>query len=212
MQIPLPIIAAITGALVAGSFGLLTFILLLRNEKRKRREEAGLRHLQRQIEELYGPLYGLDRFVKAVNEIELLRIPASARDEKGRPKDEEGGTVIRFFREHYYLPLNEERMELIRTKVYLLDSDDIPESFTEFIKHAAQLDCFHTLWKEADIKTYGIKPIEYPAEFSSDVERTLDELRREYNEYIRRMKEGRHLRRLLAPRAPIQSPYGVRAP
>jgi hypothetical protein len=191
MQIPLPVIAALTGALVAGSFSLLTLILVLRNERRKRREEARLRHLQRQIEELYGPLYGLIQFGAAVNEIELLRLPADARDEKGRPKDEEGGRVIRFFRENYYLPLNKQMMELIRTKVYLLNSDAIPDSFTKFVRHAAQLDSFHGLWKESDIKTYGVKPIEYPLAFRSDVEGTLNELRREYNEYISRMKAGR---------------------
>lgn len=195
MQIPLPVIAALTGALVGGSFSLLTLILVLRNERRKRREEARLKHLQRQIEELYGPLYGLIQFGAAVNEIEWLRVPVSDRDEKGRPKTEEGGRVIRFFRENYYLPLNMQMMELIRTKVYLLDSSAIPDSFVEFIRHAAQLDSFHGLWKQANIRTHGLKPIEYPAEFRSDVERTLNELRREYNEYISRMKEGRWLSR-----------------
>jgi hypothetical protein len=191
MQIPLPVIAALTGALAAGSFSLLTLILVLRNERRKRREEARLRHLQRQIEELYGPLYGLIQFGAAVNEIELLRLPAAARDEKGRPKDEEGGRVVRFFRENYYLPLNKQMIELIRTKVYLLNSDAIPDSFTKFIRHAAQLDSFHGLWKESNIRTHGIKPIEYPLDFRSDVEAILNELRREYNEYISRMKSGR---------------------
>lgn len=193
MQIPLPVIAALTGALVAGIFSLLTLILVLRNERRKRREEARLRHLQRQIEELYGPLYGLIQFGAAVNEIELLRVPAGDRDERGRPKTEEGGKVVRFFRENYYLPLNKQMTELIRTKVYLLNSDAIPDSFTKFVRHAAQLDSFHGLWKQADIRTHGIKPIGYPAEFRSDVEKTLNELRREYNEYTSRMKEGRWL-------------------
>lgn len=192
MQIPLPVLAALTGALVGGGFSLLTLLVV---EKRKRQEEAALRHLRRQIEELYGPLYGLIQFGEAVNDIEWLRLPSDARDEKGRPKDEEGGKVIRFFREHYYLPLNEQMMELIRTKVYLLDSDTIPKSFTDFIRHAAQLDCFHRLWKEADIRTHGIKPIEYPSEFRSEVEGTLNQLRREYNEYIRRMKGTRRLAR-----------------
>lgn len=91
MQIPLPVIAALTGALIAGGFSLLTLILVVRNEKRKRREEAALRHLQRQIEELYGPLFGLIEFGAAINDIEWKRLPAEERDEKGRPKNEEGG-------------------------------------------------------------------------------------------------------------------------
>ncbi len=195
MQIPLPIIAALSGALVAGGFSLLTLILILRNEKRKRREEAALRHLQRQIEELYGPLFGLIEFGAAINDIEWKRLPAEERDEKGRPRDEEGGKVIRFFREHYYLPLNNQMMELIRSKAYLLDSDAIPESFKIFMRHAAELDCFHGLWKEVDIKTHGKQPIEYPPQFRSEVEGTLNALRDEYNEYIRRMKAAQPLAR-----------------
>jgi hypothetical protein len=125
----------------------------------------------------------------------MLRLPAGSRDKTGKPTDEEGGKVIRFFREHYYLPLNQQMVELIRTKVYLLDSDSIPESFNDFIRDAAQLDCFHQLWKEADISTHGVQPIEYPLDFKSDVERTLNELRREYTNYIRRMKGSRGLAR-----------------
>lgn len=202
MQIPLPIIAASTGALVAGCVSLLTLIFGLRNERRKRREEASLRHLQRQIEELYGPLYGALQFGAAINEIEMLKLPKESRDETGKPRDEEGGKVIRFFREHYYLPLNQQMVELIRTKVYLLDSDGIPKSFNDFIRHAAQLDCFHQLWKEADIRTHGIKPIEYPPEFKSDVEENLNRLRREYNEYIRRMKGTSQLKHSISDSGP----------
>jgi len=176
MTILLAVITTLAGALAGGMVSLFTL-------RQKVREEARLLHKRRQIEEFYGPLFGLIQYGAAINEIEDARLPASARDEKGRPRDEEGGKVIRFFREHYYLPLNMQITELIRTKIYLLDTDALPDSFTEFIKHAAQLDAFHRLWKEAEISTHGIKPIEYPAAFKTDVEITLNRLRREYNEY-----------------------------
>jgi hypothetical protein len=195
MEIPLPIIAALTAALVSGGFSVITHIVVSRNDKRKRREEARLRHLQRQIEDLYGPLYGLIQFGAAINEVEWLRLPKECRDEKGWPRDEQGGKALQFFREHYYLPLNEQIIELIRTKVYLLNSDGIPDSFAKFIKHAAQLDSLHRLWKEADISTpfEETKVIEYPMEFRSEVQSTLNKLRKEYNEYIASMKGGRRL-------------------
>ena len=186
MEIPLPIVSALTATLVSGAFSVLTLIVVSRNEKRKRREEARLRHVQRQIEELYGPLYGLIQFGAAINDIEWLRLPKESRDERGWPRDEQGGKTLQFFREHYYLPLNEQMMELIRTKVYLLASDGIPDSFSQFIRHAAQLDCLHRLWKEVNISTpYGeTKVIEYPMAFKSEVQATLNDLRKEYDEYI----------------------------
>ena len=197
MEIPLPIIAALTAALVSGGFSVLTLIVVSKNEKRKRREEARLRYLQRQIEELYGPLYGLIQFGAAINEVEWLKLPKDSRDQKGWPRDEQGGKALQFFREHYYLPLNEQMMELIRTKVYLLNSDGIPDSFANFIRHAAQLDSLHRLWKEANISTPfdETKVIEYPTDFKSEVQSTLNELRKEYNDYIARMKGGRQLKR-----------------
>lgn len=182
MEIPLPILAALAGAVAGGIVSLLV-------KRRERREEASLSHLQRQIEELYGPLYGLIEFGTAIREIEEQRLPKASRNDDGSPKDEQGGRVLQFFREHYYLPLNKQMIELIRTKLYLLDSDAIPKSFTNFIRHAAQFESFHQLWKEADISTHGVKPIKYPPELKSEVHTTLNELRREYNEYIMRMKE-----------------------
>jgi hypothetical protein len=163
-------------------------IVSLLVERRKRREEASVKHLQRQIEELYGPLYGFIEFGAAIKEIEWQRLPKEARDDKGRPKDEQGGKVIRFFREHYYLPLYKQIVELIRTKLYLLASDPIPDSFTNFIRHAAQLDSFHELWKEADISTHGVESIKFPKKFKDEVQETLNRLRKEYTEYIRRME------------------------
>jgi hypothetical protein len=165
METPIPIVAALTATLVSGAFSVLTLIVVSRNEKRKRREEARLRHVQRQIEELYGPLYGLIQFGAAINDIEWLRLPKESRDEKGWPQDEQGGKTLQFFREHYYLPLNEQMMELIRTKVYLLASDGIPDSFSQFIRHAAQLDCSHRLWR----KSTSVLPIARPSSLTIPV-------------------------------------------
>jgi hypothetical protein len=77
MQILLPIITALTGALAAGIFSLLTL-------RRKSREEASLRHLQRQIEELYGPLYGLIQFGATINEIEWQKLPKESSPDYSR--------------------------------------------------------------------------------------------------------------------------------
>ena len=87
----------------------------------RRREEAR-RHLQRQIEELYSPLLGLIQYGAAVNVIERQILPHGARDDVE-------GEVLRFIRERYYLPLNAQMIDLIRAKIYLLDTDAPPESF-----------------------------------------------------------------------------------
>lgn len=184
------LLGTLVGAIAGGVVGFFTL-------KLKLREETRLQHTRLQIEELYGPLYGLLQYGAAITGIEWARVPASARDASGKPKDEEGGRVIRFFREHYYLPLNAQMVELIRTKIYLLESDSIPESFTEFIRHAAQLDAFHRLWKEANISTHGVEPIEYPEAFKHEVAKTLDKLRDQYNAYAGGYRKAARTRRTL---------------
>jgi hypothetical protein len=74
--------------------------------------------------------------------------------------------------------------ELIRTKIYLLDAEHLPESFQQFLKHAAQFECLHRLWTEVRVQSDDIQGIEYPKSFKQDVERSLDKLRARYNREI----------------------------
>jgi hypothetical protein len=175
-----PIIAALTATLVSGAFTVLNYYLVWWKENQARKQEAALRNLQRQIEELYSPLLGLIQYGAAVNEIERQKLPHGARGEQE-------GEIMRYFRERYYLPLNAQMSELIRTKIYLLDSDALPESFQQFLVHAAQFECFHSLWKDKGISTDEIEPITYPETFRVDVEDTLHQLRRKYRDSIKRI-------------------------
>ena len=139
--------------------------------------------MQRQIEELYSPLLGLIQYGAAVNVIERQILPHGARDERE-------GEVLRFIRERYYLPLNAQMTELIRAKIYLLDAGALPESFQQFLVHAAQFECFHSLWKEKGVSGEHIRPVEYPEEFRRDVEKTLDRLRRRYQKSVNEVAGG----------------------
>ena len=153
----------------------------LRKEYEALRDQATMSHLQHQIEDLYGPLYGLIEYGKSVNEIEHQTIALT-------PDGQDTGAILRYFVEEYYLPINSQMSDLIRSKIYLLDTDEFPDSFRQFLTHAAQFECLHGLWKDLTIKSDHIAGIEYPKMFRGDAETTLDKLRREYNEYVSRIK------------------------
>lgn len=141
------------------------------------REQTSLKHLQRQIEELYSPLLGLIQYGSVVNQVEFAKL---RQDDDGY----EASEIRRYFVEVYYLPLNTQMTGLIRTKIYLLDGEHLPESFQQFLKHAAQFECLHKLWTEMRVQSDDIQGIEYPKSFKQDVERTLDNLRAKYNRRI----------------------------
>jgi len=123
--------------------------LALRREIEMLRDQTGLKHLQRQIEELYSPLVGLIQYGEVVNQVEFAKAP---KDSTGQDAAE----IRRYFAEKYYLPLNSQISDLIRTKIYLLDCDQLPESFQQFLRHSAQFECLHRLWQDKGIRSEDI--------------------------------------------------------
>jgi hypothetical protein len=154
----------------------------LRKEYEVLRDQTALKHLQRQIEELYSPLLGLIQYAGSIHKIVQIKCPQGRHS----PNTE----VWRYFVEKYFLRLNLQMAELIRTKVYLLDSDDLPSSFQQFLAHTSQYDCLYTLWKEKQVPSDDIPITIWPTNFEQDVKQSLDSLRRSYNENLKRLKNA----------------------
>jgi len=146
------------------------------------RDKTALQHLQRQIEELYSPLLGLIQQSRVIFEVEK---------EKGQSRktfnSEDYSKTRDYFIEKYYLPLNAQIAELIRTKIYLLDTDEMPDSFHQFLKHESQFSTLHELWKDKHIRSEEIQGVEYPLSLEDDVKNSLNLLRKRYNFYLKRL-------------------------
>jgi hypothetical protein len=155
--------------------------LALRREIEMLRDQTGLKHLQRQIEELYSPLAGLIQYGEVVNQVEFAKAPKDSTSH-------DAAEIRRYFAEKYYLPLNSQMSDLIRTKIYLLDCDHMPESFQQFLMHSAQFECLHRLWQDKGIRSEDISGIPYPTTFKQDVRHSLDQLRASYNNQIRLLR------------------------
>lgn len=122
MNIPDPVLAAFIGATVAGGFSVLSFLLMRRKENTTRREQAALQHLQRQIEELYGPLLGHLQRTRVVFEVAMARLRRPDGTMKFFELDEDEKKLWLFFNNTYLLPTNKEIAQLLQTKSFLLDS------------------------------------------------------------------------------------------
>jgi hypothetical protein len=185
-QIVAALVTALTLATIAVAGWLVTEFLARRRERRLRRDEAALRFLERQIEELYGPLVGLIQYSKHIFEVAQQRLPT----ENGRIIYEhfnsEHTTILRFFIENYFLPSNKQIGNLIRGKMHLLESASLPESFVQFFRHEAMYECLDRLWREKRIPSM-IPGEGWPQSFGPDAVATLERLSSKHRDYLKRL-------------------------
>jgi hypothetical protein len=178
------IIASIVAGLISIIGIIMTNYLVGRREEKTRRREEEMQHLRNQIEEFYGPLLGYIQFSEFIYEA-VVRIKLPTKKTGGRIDmanfSEEDQDIWNYLAETYFLPNNSQIATLLRTKIYLLESPDMPDSFKQFLKHSAQFEVFYSLWKHKGIDSSSITS-EYPAQFDQDVEDILTRLRNRYNQ------------------------------
>jgi len=183
------LIGALAGAVVTVIGWLVNYYFSRKQEDETRRREAALRHLERQMEELYGPLWGLIQQSQTVYEVACKRLPSGpdGRTDPSRFNQQDGATW-HYLVESYFLPTNAHMAELIRTKVYLIDADEIPASFQEFLVHQMQLEVLHRLWKERGVDSTHVANQGWPPQFSKDVAASLEGLKKRYQDYLQRAR------------------------
>ncbi|MCU1293520.1 MAG: hypothetical protein JWP08_2370 [Bryobacterales bacterium] len=173
---------ALLSAFVAGTITLagwfITSGLTKRREDDARRQQAALKHLERQIEELYGPLLGLIEQSSAVFAVAIQR---------RERKDQDSEKAWHYFIEKYFLPLNLQMVKLLSTKVHLRNTDTWPPSYLAFFVHQAQFEGLHNLWADMRVDSSSIKGEGWPKNFSEDVRKTLDDLKARHNDYLRKL-------------------------
>jgi len=143
------------------------------------RDKEALRHLQRQIEELYSPLFGPIKYslnVFFIFDKKKQNLPADQR-----------GELEQYFTEKHFLKINASMAELIRSKIYLIATPSIPQSFYDFLEHESTFAAQYMLWEERGISSDEIRGKGWPIAIEADVYSVLDRLRAEYNRLLLRV-------------------------
>ena len=192
---PVFITASVT---VVGWF--VTYAYAKAREDRTRRLDIMLKLKARQIEELYGPLLSLIEQIFIIWEVRENVLKA------GHYPGEDQRRIREFFWKHYFTPLHDQIAGLLRTKLYLLEERQMPESFGQYLEHATQEACQHRLWTELSIDTSQVKGRQWPSAFHDDVKASLDQLMDEYQSGVMRLApirlDGRHLPKRALQRTP----------
>ncbi len=180
----LAIWAALIAAISASIGWFANHWLTAKRDESRRRIEAQLKFVERQIEELYGPL--------AASIYEGRRTFLDLLDSLGRsfvfhgdhplPPDELKTWL--FWAESEFLPRNEKIKELLRSKAHLIVGPTFPESFITFLDHCNSWAINHRRWKEQQIEYSWHSKINWPNEFGDEVLMTFKELKYRHSELI----------------------------
>jgi hypothetical protein len=154
--------------------------LTARREEYRRRIEAQLKFIERQIEELYGPLAaalyeGRRTFLDLLDS--LGRRYVFLND---RPLTAEELKTWLFWAESEFLPRNEQIKILLRTKAHLVEGPTFPESYILFLDHCNSWAISHRRWKEQGKEYSWHSKINWPKNFEEEVLATFQELKRRH--------------------------------
>jgi hypothetical protein len=160
--------AALIAAVVAAIGWFANDWLTVRREESRRRVEAQLKFVERQIEELYGPLAaalyeGRRTFLDLLDSL--------GRDhvfDKDRPLPPEELKTWLFWAESEFLPRNEQIKVLLKTKAHLVDGPAFPESYIFFLNHCNSWAVNHRRWKEEGTVYSWHSKINWPEQFENE--------------------------------------------
>src|SRR5437870_3212686 len=161
--------------------------LAKRRDAETRRAEATLKHIERQIEEFYGPLLCLIEQIFNVWTVrENLLFP------EGRPasldaSDPRRNEIFNFFQTTYFFPLHEKIREVLASKLYLVDAGLVPNSFRRYLEHSTQQVGQHRLRTDLGVSTDHIPGVPWPDAFYDDVKASLDELMERHERVLREL-------------------------
>ena len=217
------VVALITGC-VTGLGWLVNHWLTSYKEERKRRTESELKYVERQIEELYGPLaFLLYEGRRTFNDL-LDTLGRKYVFKNNDPLPAHEHDVWMFWVESDLLPRNESIRKLLMSKAHLIEGSGFPESHVAFLDHCNSWAINHRRWTEKGVAYSWHSKINWPRAFEQDVLKEFVDLKARHSILVgklgaREQSTWRHLLgrhgREEAPlpavkRRPPQSPY--RAP
>jgi len=183
LEVLLPVVVASIS--VIGWF--VTYSLSKKREDQTRRLEKTIRHLERQIEEFYGPLFNLVHQIVIANHVQQRILSGSS---KGKLSDEQYLRVRRFFQERFFFPIHAEITQILKNRLHLVEGANMPPEFYQYLKHSIQEQSQSMLWNNQQIDTSFVQGEPYPNELYQVLKESLTRLMAEYAKYSRALEPG----------------------
>lgn len=108
-----------------------------------------LERVNRQLSELYGPLFALALTGSRAFEA-LVRTRSDHADFGERAPNEEEAAAFRLWMVHVLMPLNRRLVELILTKADLLEENEVPPVLLDVAAHVSSYEAVLKAWEAGD--------------------------------------------------------------
>lgn len=175
--------AALIAAAIAALGWFVTYVLRRRADLESARREAAVRHLERQLDELYGPLAFLILEGTRVFDDLVQDFGTEWRDGR-RMLDADEVEKWLFLVDTHFFPRNEQIEELLSTKAHLIEGNRMPDSFLAFLDHHSSWKLDHLMWKKTGKLERLYSRRRWPARFAEDVLQTFQELKLRHAELL----------------------------
>lgn len=153
--------------------------------KRKEKFEARLKFIEKQLEELYGPLAFLvhegENSFKSIFKTNRKKW-VSLKGDDPIPKDQLELWI--FWVENDFFPRNEQIKHLLMEKTHLIEGSKVPDSHLQFMEHYNTWKLDHQRWQEDGIEYSFISRVNFPDTFNDEVLETFNCLKEEQNKFL----------------------------
>lgn len=185
-----PVIVATIAASVAIVGWVANHILSGYREKRNNQLISSLKYTERQLEELYGPLYFLILEGKRsiIDLLETLGRNYVFLKDEILPENEL--KLWLFWIENDFFPRNDNICKLLMTKTHLIDGSEIPKSYLSFLDHYNSWKIKHLRWKKEGVKYSWRSKIDWPPEFEEDIISTFKTLKAKHTNFLKGIRES----------------------
>lgn len=173
--------AAIIAALVSIISWIANYIFSGLAERRHQKLSASLKHIEKQLEELYGPLAfliieGKRSFYDLLEALGRNCVFSIEKD----LSPEELKTWL-FWAENDILPRNEKIQVLLSSKTHLIEGGKMPKSYLNFLDHYNSWKLSHLRWKKEGKKYSWHSKINWPEDFDNNVLNTFENLKQRHS-------------------------------
>jgi hypothetical protein len=179
-----PVIIALIGATGTALGWLATHVFSQSRDRVKAQNEAALRYIERQLEELYGPL----TFYIREGRREFLDLLDNLGRDYVFPKhdhlpDDELKMWL-FWAENAFIPRNQKIQQLLMKNTHLIDGSDFPDSYIDFLDHHNSWEINHLLWKNEGVPYSWRSKINWPESFERDILCSFAKLKRQHSDLL----------------------------
>jgi len=155
------------------------------SDVRLEQRRSRLARLDRQLSELYGPLFALSYAGSVAWSAASRQIRADAASFKERDLTADEQRIFRLWMTEVLMPLNRRLVDVITQNAHLLEDDEMPEVLLRVCANVLAFEVNARRWADGDFtRTWSVIP--FPgAELDAYASETFRQLKREHAQLVR---------------------------